>query len=243
MPHAPAPEDQRVVPVDEGVWVVDYPMVLAAGLRLPTRMTVVALGGGRLLCHSPVPLSAAAADQLRELGEVTVLVAPNCFHHLFIPELQRHAPEARLYGAPGLAAKRSDLRFDGELDDGDGDWRGVLERLPIDGAPVMNESVFFHPATATLLVADLVFNLLSPSGVTAHLGLRLMGVHGRLAQSRVWRFVLVKDRAAAAASCRELLAWPIERLVPCHGELEPASGRSPAVRDRLASALSWMLSG
>jgi hypothetical protein len=45
-----------------------------------------------------------------------------------------------------------------------------------------------------------------------------MGAGGRtLRQSRFWRFAR-RDRTAARRSIDRILAWPIERIVPCHGE-------------------------
>lgn len=242
---AHAPPARTIEPLAEGLWEAVYPMVLAGGFQLPTRMTVVRLDDESLLCHSPVPLGPQAAAQLSELGEVSVVVAPNCFHHLFVDDFLQHAPKAQLFGAPGLALKRPDLEFDGELSpESDRLWRPVLEREPIEGAPAMNESVFRHRSTNTLLVADLVFNLQSPRGATAAVLLRLMGVHKRFAQSRAWRLFLVKDRAAAARSCRRLLEWQIDRVVPCHGDVfEASSGEAESTVEALRRALSWMLAG
>jgi hypothetical protein len=208
-------------------------------------MSVIDLGEEGLLCYSPVPLSAQAAKELSALGQVTLVVAPNCFHHLFLSDFQHHAPSAKVFAAPGLSLKRPDLRFDGELNDSsDALWASALDRRQVDGAPRMNESVFFHRSSRTLLVADLVFHMTRPQGVVTHVMLGLMGVRGKLAQSRVWRMLLVKDHPAAAASCRDLLTWPIERIIPCHGEVFPLGGApSPHCRDSLRSALGWMLSG
>jgi hypothetical protein len=101
----------------------------------------------------------------------------------------------------------------------------------------MGEVVFLHRPSATLIVADLVFNVRQPRGLVAAVALRLMGVHGRLAQSRAWRFA-TQDRAAAAASCHRILHWSFDRLVCCHGEVVETGAR-PA----LERALAWMIGG
>jgi hypothetical protein len=41
----------------------------------------------------------------------------------------------------------------------DPDWRGKIEQHLFRGAPVLNEVVFFHRATGTLIFTDLVFNV------------------------------------------------------------------------------------
>jgi hypothetical protein len=42
------------------------------------------------------------------------------------------------------------------------EWRGQIEQHLFRGAPPLNEVVFFHPATRTLILTDLVFN--TPKG-------------------------------------------------------------------------------
>ncbi len=55
-------------------------------------------------------------------------------------------------------------------------------------------------------------------GFATPLLLRLMGTHGRLAQSRVCRFG-VSDRAALADSGRRVIAFAPTRLVVAHGDV------------------------
>jgi hypothetical protein len=95
----------------------------------------------------------------------------------------------------------------------------------------------FLPAARTLVVTDVVFNVLRPQGLVANVLLFLVGCRGRLAQSRAWR-LFVKDRAAAAASARAVLGLRFDALIPAHGEVVLADAR-----DRLEVALAWMLAG
>src|SRR6185295_14733366 len=69
--------------VAEDVWVLQSEVHVPAG-RMPVQMTVVRGEGGALLLHSPVTLDDAAAAELRDLGEVEAIVAPSCFHYLFL---------------------------------------------------------------------------------------------------------------------------------------------------------------
>ncbi len=41
-----------------------------------------------------------------------------------------------------------------------------------------------------LVLTDLVFNVRAPRGIAANVVLWLVGCHGRLAQSRAWRFFI-----------------------------------------------------
>jgi hypothetical protein len=109
--------------------------------------------------------------------------------------------------------------------------------LRIEGAPKVDEFVFFHERTRTLVVSDLVFNVIQPKGVIANVALLAGGCRGRLAQSRAWRF-FVRNRTAAAASARALLATRPEALVVAHGDLVETGAH-----EKLERALAWMCAG
>jgi hypothetical protein len=137
-----------------------------------------------------------------------------------------------------LRAKRPDLRIDAALEDGlPPDLSKSVRAVRIEGAPSLDEHVFFHEATRTLVVTELAFNITRPEGLMAHVVLFLVGCHGRLAQSRAWRF-FVKDRSAAARSARTVLGLGFETLVVAHGAVVQENARS-----RLEGALAWMLRG
>jgi hypothetical protein len=64
-----------------------------------------------------------------------------------------------------------------------------------------------------------VFNVTEPANLRTRFVLSMMGSGGRtLKQSRFWSLAR-KDRAAARASIERILAWPIARVVPCHGDV------------------------
>ena len=77
----------------------------------PTRMAIARLANRQLWLWSPIALPPELAEELEKLGEVRYLVAPNKLHHLFLTEWAERYPGARLYAAPGLAKKRSELAF------------------------------------------------------------------------------------------------------------------------------------
>jgi hypothetical protein len=67
----------------------------------------------------------------------------------------------------------------------------------------------------------------------------MMGVNEhRLAQSRAWRFVLAKDRAALARCARAVVALDAEVLLPSHGGVIQGE-----VKPELERAMAWMLAG
>jgi glyoxylase-like metal-dependent hydrolase (beta-lactamase superfamily II) len=213
-------------PITDEMWGLSCELRQPGGVRLPLRMVVCRLGGRRLLLHSPVPIDDAAAAALDDLGEVAHLVAPSLLHHKWIEPAAGRWPAATVWLAPGLAARYPALAATTLPADAPAAWQGELEQVRIAGAPRIEETVFFHPASRTLVCTDLVFHVTRPANLRTRLVLRLMGAGGgRLAASRAWR-LLVRDRAAAAASVRRVAAWDLDRIVPAHGEVVERGGRT-----------------
>jgi hypothetical protein len=215
--------------------VFDHEQVLPLGFQFPARMSVLPLEAGKLALVSPVPIDDARAAAIAALGRVEFLIAPNLLHHLYLEAAIQRYPEARVLAPSRLSAKRPHLRIHAPLEAGvPPELAAAVDVVRIEGAPGLDEFVFFHRATRTLVVTDLVFNITRPRGVLAHLLLFLGGCHGRLASSRALRFTL-KDRAAARASAERILALPFETLVMAHGDI---LGRD--ARARLEPALAWL---
>ncbi len=202
------------------LWIADGPSVRFLGLfPYPTRMAIVRLGDGGLWIWSPIALDDALARAVGELGPVRHLVAPNKLHHLYLgPWAQAH-PNARLYAPPGLARKRRDLGFHAELGDTpESAWEGDIDQVVFRGSFFMEEVVFFHRASRTALVADLIQRF-DPAQLEGWRGLlmRWDGLAGAEGSTpREWRASFWKRRAARAAKARAL-AWEAERLVVAHG--------------------------
>ncbi|MFN8641015.1 MAG: DUF4336 domain-containing protein [Candidatus Binatia bacterium] len=209
------------------------PLRLVVG-DVGTRMTVIRLRDGSLLLHSPVPLDAATRAALDAIGPVRAVVAPSLVHHFYVGEYGAAYPEARLYAAPGLERKRADVRFAAVLDDEPpAPWAGQLEQCVFRGAPIINEVVFFHPPTRTLLLTDLCFNVVRPMRGRARLFLRLVGARG-FGPHRIVRFG-IRDRAAARASLERILRWDFDRVIVTHGDVLEAGGHAA-----MRTAFAWL---
>src|SRR5436309_6649868 len=93
------------ITIADGLWALERRVVVVLGLTLPCRSTLIRLKSGGLLVHSPPPLDDIARAALDTLGPVTAIVAPNSFHHTYVPHHARAFPRAQVFLAPGLAQR------------------------------------------------------------------------------------------------------------------------------------------
>jgi len=216
------------------LWVAQRPLKLAVG-DIGTRMTVIRLGDGSLFLHSPVRLDAATRQAVDALGPVGSVVAPSKVHHFFAGDYRAAYPLARLYGPPGLAEKRRDLRLDEVLSDASPlAWRNEIDQHLFRGAPYLNEVVFFHRATRTVLLTDLAFNVAANRTAGAQLFYWAVGAAGCFGPHRFVRF-LIRDHRAARTSVQHILRWDFDRVIVTHGEVLEAAGH-----DRFAAAFAFL---
>lgn len=193
-------------------------------------MTVVRLASGFLLVHSPIRPTDAMREELSRLGEVRFIVAPNKYHHLYAGEFAAAFPDARLYIAPGLQEKRKDLRFHGILsDEPEPYWEDSLMQHVFQGIPAVNEVVFFHPESRTVIFTDLVFNFSSDLSPGQKLFALLDGVYEKTAVSRLTRYILLGDRKLARRSAGKILEWDFDKVVLAHKDVVHEDGHA-AVR-------------
>jgi hypothetical protein len=133
------------------------------GLQLGRRLTVVRLGSHRLWLHASLHPSPLLLDAIRNLGRPTWIIGPNAMHDDYLPEFAAALPEARLLVAPALARSNRRLRVGGLLSEAlPAEWGNGLQVLPVRGAPAIDEYVFLHQPSGSLILADLAFNLRGP---------------------------------------------------------------------------------
>lgn len=212
-------------------------MVSFYGFAYPTRMAIARLADGGLWVWSPVALDEAGHAEVRALGEVRDIVAPNRLHHLFLDAWAARWPQARLHAAPGLIRKRPDLTFATELGDlADPAWGGEIDQVVFRGSFAMEEVVFCHRPSRTALFCDLIqrHDGASQSGWRGLL-MRLDGLVGPHGSTpREWRASFLRRGAARAARAR-VLAWHAQRLLIAHGDCA-RTGATPII----AAALAWL---
>ena len=216
-----------------GVWVEPMPHVYM-GLHIGTRMTVVRLSDDSLFVHSPIRLDERLKAEIDGLGPVGHIVAPSRFHHVFFGEFAAAYPDAKKHGAPGLEKKRKDLEFDAMLgESSEPAWANDLEMLPIDGL-ALGESIFFHPATRTLISSDFIQNFDSSDHWATRQYLKVAGIHKRINVSRPVR-VMYRDRSKARRSVDQAIEWNPARITLAHGSPILDKGQ-----DAIRAAYEWL---
>jgi hypothetical protein len=224
---------EEIVP---GLWHATHDLTMSGRIQFRTRTTLVRLSDGGLWMHSPIPIEDPDASEIAALGEVQHIVAPNGFHDRFAAAAKARYPNATLWGSPALRRSKEKLPVDAWLGETDAPWTDEMRFLCVEGTKV-DEFVFIHLASGTLILTDLLFQIRYPVNAVTKMVLWMAGVNkGRLAQSRVWRLA-TKDRGAAGRSIQQMLEWDFERVVLAHGDfIEGADARQ-----RARDALWWML--
>ncbi len=221
------------------IWIFEGNSVQFLGLPFTTRMTVVRLSGGELWVHSPIQLSEPVKEHVESLGCVKYLIAPNHLHHLFLPEWIAAYPDVEVYGTNEVIKKRSDISFHGSLNNQQAwAWRAEIEQELFSGSPLMEECVFFHKNSATLIVTDLVENF---SGRDFNYWQRLVakGV-GILAPNGKtpldWRLSFIFGKQDARQHLDRLISWCPQILVMSHGEIVKENAK-----EFLARSFKWLV--
>lgn len=204
------------------IWIFDGEPVQFLGLPFSTRMTVIRLSSGDLWIHSPIKLSESVIEKVDSLGCVKYLIAPNHLHHLFLSSWVAAHPNAEVYGTNEVIKKRSDILFHASLDNSKGyAWAPEIEQELFSGSPLMEECVFYHSSSRTLIVTDLVENF---SGHDFNYwqravakGVGILAPHGKMPLD--WRLSFMFGKADARKHLARLLSWKPQQLIMAHGEI------------------------
>jgi hypothetical protein len=221
------------VVVRDTLWVSER-AVWFGGVRLRSKTTVVRLSEGGLWVHSPGPPTDLVCAALDVLGPVRWIVVPNRFHHLATPAMAARYPDARVVGPPSVRRRNPNVSLAMAADDED--YVGATPELmpvPLRGVPFLDETVFFHRASGSLIAADLLISCGTHDHWTWRMAARLWGRYGRYGTPPDVR---LKTRAssAAAESLAQICSLPIQRILVAHAD--PLTDRPV---ERLAEAWAF----
>ncbi len=193
---------------ENGVFTQKYDVKVGPGVVFPAKTTVIETVEN-LYIISPGPLK----DRLEAISNVQKrihFIAPNNFHHFFLPKMKEVFPEAKFYGNKRVERiSKIDLHPIVELNE--------LEFQKILGNELLGEYVFFHNDSKSLIVTDLIFNFRHKMNLPTKLTTFLAGTNKGLAISRVLKMT-TDDRFLMRKSIEKLLQFPFEKVIINHGE-------------------------
>jgi Domain of unknown function (DUF4336) len=215
-------------PVDRDLWILDGPVVRMptpwGEVPFPTRAVLVRLASGGLWVWSPIALSDATRAAVDAIGPVEHLVSPNKIHYVGLAAWKAAYPTAVAWASPGVreraASRNVAVTFDRDLvATPDPAWEAEIDQLVFEGSRLMEEVVFLHRPTRTLIVADLIENF-EPERLTfpERLLMKIGGVadpDGKA--STAYRMTFFGRHDVARASAARILAWKPERILIAHG--------------------------
>jgi len=220
-------------PVAQDIWIVDGPTIRFGffGIRLPfpTRTTLIRLKSGDLFVHSPGHMTEDLRADVNGLGRVAHLIAPNRIHYWWVGSWAAAYPDALAYAAPKVRERAAPhgIAFDRDLgDEPDPAWAGEIDQVAVAGS-FLTEIVFFHRATRTLILTDLVQNYEAPRlhGPILRFLARRIGVVDPDGTMPVdLRATFRGRRAEVRAAVRQMIAWAPERVILAHGRWYTENG-------------------
>ncbi len=229
--------------IENNLWVAEQPLKFM-GLPVGTRMTVIRLVDNSLLLISPIKITSEIKQQLGNLGTVKYLIAPNLFHYLYLAECQQIYPHAEVYAPQGLGIKQPGLKINRTFIQDDIQFNSELEYTLFAGFQVLiatqiktvNEIVFYHHSTKTLIITDSAFNFDDSYPWITQFAARIIDSYQSLKPSWLEK-VAVKDKQLVKQSIDKILDWDFDRVIMGHGKIVETNAKQ-----ELASGYQWLIS-
>ena len=206
------------------IWIFDGPHIKFYGMPFPTRMTIVRLRDGGLWVHSPLRISDELLGHVNALGDVKHIIAPNWIHYASVGAWSDIFPDAVTWGAPGVQDRAKGRGVPLRIDHTFGPsvvapWADDIHWHYVQGSNIHKEVVFFHVASRTLILTDLIENF-EKGKVPFWMWpiLRLIGnvdPDGKMPVDMAMTFR--KRLPALRASIQQMIDWNPERVIIAHG--------------------------
>ncbi len=186
--------------------------------RLPRRMTVARLSGGRLVVFSAIALDEPGMRRFESYGRPAFLIVPSDKHRLDARAWKDRYPALQVVAPPGARRKVEEVvpvdLTEPHFDD------AAVEFVTVPGTGQHEAALLIHAGDGTTLVLnDLVGNIRNSSGLGGWF-LRLMNFAGDEPQiPRPVKWTMIDDPAALRAQLLRWAALPkLRRILVSHGE-------------------------
>lgn len=210
--------------IDKNIWVAEQPLKYF-GLSVGTRMTVIRLKSGKLVVISPIKIDKSIINQLKEIGDVAYIIAPNIYHYLFTSDFKALYPKANLLAAPGFETKRPEVSIDSTIREGENLFSGEIEYLLFDGMKtfdfehrLMNEFVFFHSESFSLILTDTAFHFDESFPILTQITSRIIGGYKKLSPS-ILEKLATQEKEKVKQAVKKVLLWDFKRVIMAHGSI------------------------
>jgi hypothetical protein len=205
----------EIFEIAPGLWEVNFPFSVL-GVAMGRRMIMVRLPDGSLQLHSPGCIDPKLKKEIERKGRVSAILGPTNFHDTFMRQALEAFPNASFSASPGFPKVHPSNCAPKTFTECPAEWNEVLLWKQLDGIPSLNETVFLHRPSRTLLDSDLVFNITPEAGAWTRWFFKLNGAYNLLRPTRIFR-ACIKDRTAFNQSVNHILGWDWDRLVMSHG--------------------------
>ncbi len=208
--------------LDQNLWVLQYPLK-ALGANVQRHVTVMRLASGRVVVHSTGPFTPADVSAIKAIGPVGWVADVMLRHDTFSKEGRAAFPEAVFLGPEGFSKVTGFPTV--TLLPAPGEWAGEIDVLKVEGIPSVEEHVFLHRPSRTLIVADLLF-VRDPatSWWTRFVVGLVAGRKDGPGISRALRMA-TKDKAAFRRSLGTIGQWDFDRIIVGHGATVATDGK------------------
>ena len=214
----PAPELQTFA---KNIWIVEGPNVRDMGVMFTTRMTVVKLANGSVWIESPVPVPYETLKRITELGPIKYLLAATPRHVWRLERWHTLFPEAQLWISriTPFTLKQGNLSFTGVLgEEPYQDWADDFDQLTFKGNPLLDEALFFHKESRTVILDDLIqIDPIREGKPIRNALFKLEGVAAPYGGVPLDMRLSFTNRNLARRSLEKLLSWDFEKLIIAHG--------------------------
>jgi hypothetical protein len=205
----------------KNIWIVNGPNVRDFGVMFTTRMVIVKLTDGSLWVNSPVSVPFDTLKRITELGPVKFIVAATPRHvwrlqgfNVLFPEAQLWVPRTTLFTLKKLPLPLisilTDIPYQG--------WAEDLDQLPFKGNPLIEEVLFFHKESRTVILDDLIqIHPIVKGKILRNALFKLEGVAFPYGGVALDIRLFFTNRNLARRSLEKLRSWDFDKLIIAHG--------------------------
>ncbi|RPD56934.1 hypothetical protein L226DRAFT_491143 [Lentinus tigrinus ALCF2SS1-7] len=219
--------------VAKDVWTFSCPFSRFNLFPVGGRSTAIRLSNGDVWVLASTPLDEATKAKLGEIGPVKWIIGADAVHHLFLGDYKKQYPDAKVIAVHEAAKKvKNGLKFDGawgaDPPNTQYGFENDIKHCYFSG--FKNKDVaFFHPASKTMIEADLLFNLPATEQYSRTRSSGKVPFFGNLNPytwaHKKFAWSLGVDTEAMKRDVKTVLGWDFERIIPCHGDVIEKDGK------------------